>query len=61
MGKKRTNDERNHGGSISAGGLESLDELPDLPDLNILLRLGRHVLKEKDREEMISNSIIYMI
>jgi hypothetical protein len=45
----RTDNERNHGGSISTGGFETLDQLLDLPDLNVLLRLigllvlpGRH-------------------
>ena len=37
--KALTNDERNHGRSISAGGLEALDQLLDLPDLNVLLGL----------------------
>lgn len=31
----RTNDEGNHGGSISSGGLEALDQLLDLPDLDL--------------------------
>jgi hypothetical protein len=30
-----TDDEGNHGGSISSGGFEALDELLDLPDLNL--------------------------
>jgi hypothetical protein len=30
-----TNDERDHGGSISSGGFETLDQLLDLPDLNL--------------------------
>lgn len=32
---KRTDDERNHRGSISSGGLEALDQLLDLPDLDL--------------------------
>ena len=35
----RTDDEGNHAGAISAGGLETLDELLDFPNLNVLLRL----------------------
>jgi hypothetical protein len=44
----RTDDEGNHGCAIATGGFEALDELLDLPDLNVLLRivglrlLGRH-------------------
>jgi hypothetical protein len=37
----RTNDERNHGGSISSGRFESLDQFLDLPDLDVLLGLVR--------------------
>ncbi len=45
----RTNDEGNHACAIATGGLEALDQLLDLPDLNVLLSLvgllllGRHV------------------
>lgn len=35
----RTNDERNHGRSIAPGGFQSLDELLDLPDFDVLLSL----------------------
>jgi hypothetical protein len=45
----RTDDERNHGGSISTSGFKTLDQLLDLPDLNVLFSLigllvlpGRH-------------------
>ncbi len=33
--KKRTNNEGNHGSAIASGSLEALDELLDLPDLNL--------------------------
>ena len=36
-GERRTDNERDHGGTISAGGFKTLDQLLDLPDLNILL------------------------
>lgn len=36
-GERRTDNERDHGGTISAGGFETLDQLLDLPDLNVLL------------------------
>lgn len=32
---RRTNDEGDHGGSIASGSLKTLDELLDLPDLNL--------------------------
>jgi hypothetical protein len=32
---KRTDNEGNHGSTIASGGLEALDELLDLPDLNL--------------------------
>lgn len=44
----RTDDERNHACAIATGGFEAFDQLLDLPDLNVLLRivglrlLGRH-------------------
>lgn len=44
----RTDNERNHGCAITAGGFEAFDQLLDLPDLDVLLRivglrlLGRH-------------------
>ena len=33
--EKRTDNEGNHGSAIASGGLEALDELLDLPDLNL--------------------------
>ena len=36
----RTNDEGNHGSSIATSGFKTLDQLLDLPDLNVLLRLS---------------------
>ena len=46
---RHTNNERNHGGAIAAGGFKTLDQLLDLPDLDVLLGLvgllvlpGRH-------------------
>lgn len=36
---KHTNDQRNHGGSVSSGGFEPLNELLNLPYFNILFRL----------------------
>ena len=38
---KHTDNQRNHRGSISSGGFKTLDELLDLPDFNILLRVVR--------------------
>lgn len=35
--EKRTDDERNHGSSISAGRFKTLDQLLDLPDFDVLL------------------------
>lgn len=35
--EKRTDNERDHGGTISAGGFKTLDQLLDLPNLNVLL------------------------
>ena len=44
---QRTNNERNHGSSISTSGFKTLDQLLDLPDLDILLsfvrRRGAHL------------------
>jgi hypothetical protein len=34
-----TDNERNHGGSISPGSLKTFDQLLHLPDLDVLLRL----------------------
>lgn len=34
-----TDDERDHGGPISSGSFQALDQLFDLPDLDILLGL----------------------
>lgn len=34
---RRTDDERNHGRSISSSGFEALDQLLHLPYLNVLL------------------------
>jgi hypothetical protein len=34
-----TNNQGNHGGSISPGSLQALDQLLDLPDFDVLLRL----------------------
>lgn len=34
-----TNNERDHGGSVSAGGFKTLDQLLDLPHLNIRIVL----------------------
>jgi hypothetical protein len=39
LGLGRTDNERNHGCSISSGGLKTLDELLDLPDLNLFIGL----------------------
>lgn len=39
--EKHTDNQRNHRGSISSGGFKTLDELLDLPDFNILLRVVR--------------------
>lgn len=39
--KALTNNEGNHGRSISAGGFQALDQLLHLPDLNVLLRFVR--------------------
>jgi hypothetical protein len=39
IGVQRTDDQRNHGRSISSGSLKTLDELLDLPDLDVLLGL----------------------
>ena len=36
----RTDDERNHAGAIPAGGFKTLDQLLDLPHLNVLLGLA---------------------
>ena len=36
---EHTDDEGDHGGPISSGGLEAFDELLDLPNLDVLLRL----------------------
>jgi hypothetical protein len=64
--KKHTNNERDHGGTISAGGFKTLDELLDLPDLNVLLGftalsllLGTHGGRgEGDRgEESVSEAL----
>lgn len=41
---RRTNDEGNHGGSISAGGFKTLDQLLHLPDLDVLLGIVRLLL-----------------
>lgn len=38
---QRTDNERNHGGSISTSGFKTLDQLLDLPDLDILLSFVR--------------------
>lgn len=35
--ERRTDNERNHGGTISAGRFKTLDQLLNLPDLNVLL------------------------
>lgn len=40
----RTDDERNHGSSISAGGFQALDELLHLPNLDVLLGIIRLLL-----------------
>ena len=40
----RTNDERNHGGSISASRFQTLDQLLHLPDFDVLLRIVRLLL-----------------
>lgn len=37
----RTDDERNHGGSIASSGLKALDQLLHLPYLNVLFRFVR--------------------
>ncbi len=34
-----TNDEGNHGGSISSGGFQAFDQLLHLPDFNVFLGL----------------------
>jgi hypothetical protein len=36
---ERTDDERNHGGSVTTGLCQALDELLDLPHFNVLLGL----------------------
>jgi len=41
---ERTDDERNHGGSISTSGFKTLDELLDLPYFDVLLGLVRLLL-----------------
>lgn len=40
----RRDDEGNHGGSISAGSFQALNELLDLPDLDVLVGLGAGAL-----------------
>lgn len=39
-----TDNERNHGGSISAGGFQALDQFLHLPDLDVLLHIVRLLL-----------------
>lgn len=43
-GARRTDNERDHGGTISTGGFKTLDQLLDLPDLNVLLGFTRLAL-----------------
>lgn len=38
---QRTDNQRNHGCPVSAGGLEALDQLLHLPYLDVLLRIVR--------------------
>lgn len=40
-GRARTDDERDHAGAVATGGLEALDELLDLPYLDVLLGVVR--------------------
>jgi hypothetical protein len=41
---RRTDDQRNHAGAISAGSLEPLDELFHLPDLDLQATLSAHTV-----------------
>jgi hypothetical protein len=50
QGRARTDNERDHAGAVTAGGFEALDQLLDLPYLNVLLGVvGLRLLRRHGR------------